>query len=76
MRRAVREHAHRNLVGYVTGQPVDAAGACYETDARLWQADFGVFGGNDNVACHCKLKTAAERVPVDRCYDGLPALEV
>ena len=69
-------HSQGDLGGDVPGQSEYAARARVQADSRLGESDLGMVSGDDDVAGHGELESAAERVAVDRCDDGLPALEV
>ena len=73
---AGQQEPHRDLERQLARQPVDAAGAGEQADARLGQPEAGVVGGDDDVARERHLQSAADGDAVDRRDHRLRALEV
>jgi hypothetical protein len=71
---AGQEHAHRVLERDLTRQPMDAAGARDQPDARLGQAEASGVGGDHDVAREGDLEPAAGGHAVDRGDQRLRAV--
>ena len=73
---AGQQQPHRELERHLPRQPVDAAGAGEQADARLRQPEAGMVGGDDDVARERQLEAAADGDAVDRGDHRLRAVEV
>ena len=75
-RLAGEQHAHADLEGKLSRDPVHAARRRHQADVDLRRAELRRLVGDDQVARQGDLEPAADSVAVHRGDDRLPALEV